>query len=103
MAPIANLQRASTYQKLVEARGCAATDIVYFNFDVLPAPLDEMYPDFAVSVADKAEGMRFGSLKWLGQAFLLKSKKLGGGLLHKGPPKPGEGGDGGRETQKTTT
>ena len=91
MAPIANLQRASTYQKLVEARGCAATDIVYFDFDVLPAPLDEMYADFAVSVADKAEGLRFGSLKWLGRAFLLKSRKLGAGLLQQVPPNPGEG------------
>lgn len=91
MPPIANLQRASTYQKLVEARGCAATDIVYFDFDVLPAPLDEMYPDFAVSVADKAERLRFGSLKWLGRAFLVKSKKRGTGLLQQGSQNPGEG------------
>ncbi len=101
LSPIANLQRASTYQKLVEARGCAATDIVYFNFDLLPAPLDEMYPDFAVSVADKAEGLRFGSLKWLGQAFLLKSKKLGAGLLQQGPQNPGEGRNESDEQQRT--
>src|SRR5260370_36268338 len=93
MAPIGSLQRGSTYQKLVEARGCAATDIVYFNFDVLPAPLDEMYPDFAVSVADKAEGLRFGSLKWLGQAFLLKSNKLWAVRLQPGPHKSRSGGN----------
>jgi SAM-dependent methyltransferase len=76
MAPIARLQRPSTYKKLAAAVGCAATDVVHFNFDLLPSPLDEWFPNLAVAVAEKAEGLRFGNFRWLGQAFLLKAKKL---------------------------
>jgi SAM-dependent methyltransferase len=76
MSPVARLQLASTYRKVAVASGCVATDVVYFNFDLLPSPLNEWFPNLAVSTAEKAERLRFGCLKWLGQGFLLKAKKI---------------------------
>jgi ubiquinone/menaquinone biosynthesis C-methylase UbiE len=76
MSPVARLQRASAYRKLAVAAGCLPTDVVYFNFDLIPSPLNEWFPGISVAVAEKAEELRFGPLRWLGQGFLLKAKKL---------------------------
>jgi SAM-dependent methyltransferase len=76
MSPVARLPCAGTYRKLAALSGCVASNVVYFNFDLLPSPLNEWFPSLAVSLADKAEELRFGKLKWLGQGFLLKATNL---------------------------
>jgi ubiquinone/menaquinone biosynthesis C-methylase UbiE len=64
------------YLRLVRAHHCAVQEVVYFNFNLLPSPLDALLPRAAIWIADRAEPLRFGTFKWLGGAFLVKARKL---------------------------
>jgi ubiquinone/menaquinone biosynthesis C-methylase UbiE len=74
----ARLHMRRRYLNLVKAQHCAVQEVVYFNFNLLPSPLDDFFPRFAIKIADLAEPMRFGPFKWLGAAFLVKARKLEG-------------------------
>ena len=49
--------------------------VVYFNFELLLSPLDELFPKQALWLARRLEPLRNSGLRGLGAGFLLKAQK----------------------------
>lgn len=49
--------------------------IAYYNFGLLPSPLDELFPKGAMRLTRRSESLRKNGLKWLGAGFILKAEK----------------------------
>ena len=71
------LDTAGRTRKLMAKDGVEVTDIVYFYFNVLLSPIDELLGRPALALSKSLERLRFGRLKWLGAGFVVKARKLG--------------------------
>jgi ubiquinone/menaquinone biosynthesis C-methylase UbiE len=71
----AKLNSERDVKELVERYACEVTDVVYYDFNVLLSPLDEILPRFAMWVAERLERCHSGRLRWLGTGFILKARK----------------------------
>jgi len=63
------------FSRLTAAHGLSILDVVYYNFNILPFPMDRLLPGLAVSIAKKLETRNRGKLKWLGTGFVVKARK----------------------------
>jgi len=71
----AGLHSARSAARLLSKLGSEATDFVYFNFNLILSPLDELLPRWSLQVTEKLERLRFGCLRWLGAGFIIKARK----------------------------
>jgi SAM-dependent methyltransferase len=55
--------------------GLQPADVVYYDFNVFPAPLDEWFPRAAMRVADWLEGFGRRRLRRLGTGFIVAARK----------------------------
>jgi SAM-dependent methyltransferase len=62
--------------RLLTSHGTQVEAIVYYNFNVLLAPLDEWLPHRTVRWIESLERLRNGPLRWLGSGFILKARKV---------------------------
>ncbi len=76
LSSFARLYTARSAIRLMSRCGGEATDIVYYYYDVLLSPLDQLFPAWMAKVAARLEPLRFGKLRWLGGGFLIRAKKL---------------------------
>jgi 2-polyprenyl-3-methyl-5-hydroxy-6-metoxy-1,4-benzoquinol methylase len=60
---------------LLQANGFEIVDLLYFDFNLLLRPLDQLYPRWSVRISQRLESLRRSSLKWLGTAFLVKARR----------------------------
>jgi hypothetical protein len=67
--------RESSFRRLLSSCKLDTIDVVYYSFNILPAPLDSKYPRKSVQIIKKLEHLRIGRLNWLGMAFVIKAKK----------------------------
>jgi SAM-dependent methyltransferase len=63
---------------LCMSAGLEVEDVVYFDFNVLVAPLDRWLPRASVWLAERLEGLRRTPLRFLGSAYILKCRKRPG-------------------------
>jgi len=75
---IHKLHTAKRVAENVTQYGVEVSEIVYFNFNVVIPPLDEIFPGLAMRIAERLEPCRFQKLKWLGSGFILTARKLDG-------------------------
>lgn len=71
----ARLYSEKSARKLVKRYKGQVTDVVYYNFNQFLSPLAEIFPHLTVSVTRRLERYRSGSLRWLGNGFILKATK----------------------------
>ncbi len=60
----------AAFRRLVSSRGLQVTDLVYFAFNVVPAPLDNLFPRRSAQLSRRLERLGKSPLKRLGTAFL---------------------------------
>lgn len=61
--------------KLIARHAGEVTDVVYYDFNMLLSPLDEIFPRTAMWVAERLESCLSGKLRRLGSGFVLKARK----------------------------
>ena len=59
----------------MEAHGLTFTDVVYYNFKIIPAPFDRMMPGLTTRLAARLERLGRGPLRWLATGFIVKVVK----------------------------
>lgn len=63
----------SAYGRLLGQNGLRAIDIVYYNFKLVPSPLDRLLPRWTIWTSSGLEFLRAGPLRWLGTGFIVKA------------------------------
>jgi ubiquinone/menaquinone biosynthesis C-methylase UbiE len=63
--------------KLVAGEGAQVTAVLAYNFNVFPAPLDEIWPRGALAIMRRVEEKRWPCPNWVAGGWLVKSKKPG--------------------------
>ncbi len=63
------------YCAILEESGFSATRAVYYNFRIIPRPLDYWFPALAVLTARLLEPLRFTPLAFLGTGFIVVGEK----------------------------
>jgi len=53
----------------------AVTDIAYYNFNILPFPLDKAFPGLSVRISRGLERFCRGRMRRLGTGFIVKARK----------------------------
>lgn len=71
----ARLHKARKTIELVQENKAKVTEIVYFYFNIMLSPLDELFPRMALRTSEALERLRGGPLRWLGAGFILKARK----------------------------
>ncbi len=77
LASFAKLQALHVTTGFLAQREMQGTNVVYYNFNMLLSPLDEIFPNVSLMLSDKLERLRFGRLRSLGAGFIIKARKLG--------------------------
>ncbi len=67
--------REDAYKGLLTAHGLEIMDTVYYNFNIMPFPLDRLLPRLSVSVSRRLEKLCRGKLRWLGTGLIIKAGK----------------------------
>ena len=49
--------------------------LIYYDFNVLPRPLDGDHPRVAVALAERLEVLYRTPLRWLGTGFLVRARR----------------------------
>lgn len=63
------------FKQLLASSGLKVEDVVYYDFNVIPAPVDAKIPRVSVSLSQRLEFLGRGRLKYLGTGFLAKCRK----------------------------
>jgi ubiquinone/menaquinone biosynthesis C-methylase UbiE len=63
------------YFALLRANGLMPVDAVYYNFKLVPSPLDRMLRGFTVWSSRKLEGLARGDRRWLGTGMLIRASR----------------------------
>lgn len=67
--------RVRSYLRLLGAHCLNVTAVVYYNFSVLPFPLDRLFPRLAVRASRAMERFGRGALGWLGTGFIVRAER----------------------------
>jgi ubiquinone/menaquinone biosynthesis C-methylase UbiE len=73
------LHREYTVKRTLEqfrAHGFEPTEVLYYNFKLIPFPLDRLLPRFTVWTSKVFEHLDHTPLKFLGTAFIVKATKV---------------------------
>jgi ubiquinone/menaquinone biosynthesis C-methylase UbiE len=81
VSPIVSRVGERRLRALLAAAGLSPVDVVYYDFNIFPAPLDTRLPRAAMRVADRLEHVGRGPLRRLGTGFIVSARK----------PQPGAG------------
>jgi SAM-dependent methyltransferase len=73
--PPLSLYTQSDFQNLLISNGLTVSEVVYYDFNLFPAPLDKRFPQLAVFVARKLEFLGRTRLKSLGTGFIVMAKR----------------------------
>lgn len=60
---------------LIHKHGATVIHVTHCYFNIALSPLDEFFPRWAMKMTESLEQLRFGMLKWLGGAFIVKATK----------------------------
>lgn len=63
------------YKKSMQKIGFEVPDIFYYNFQILPFPIDKYLPIITVPISRFFEKFYKGRLRWLGTGFIVKGVK----------------------------
>lgn len=55
--------------------GCDVSDVEYVVFNLLPAPIDSLLPQFSTKLMRALERLHRGRLRWMGGAMVVKARK----------------------------
>jgi len=75
---LTHVQRAYTEKdiaRLLDRSGCKVVDVVYFYFQLFPAPLELLLPRVSVWITSRLEGLYRSWLRRLGHGFIIKARK----------------------------
>jgi ubiquinone/menaquinone biosynthesis C-methylase UbiE len=73
--PTVRIYSEADLRDLLTSKGLEVEDIVYYDFNVVFAPLDARFPRTAVFLSRKLEIMGRGKLKFLGTGYIIKCRK----------------------------
>ena len=62
-------------KRLVRRHGLVKAQLIYYDFNVLPRPLDARHPRVAVALAQRLEALHHTPLRWLGTGFLVNARR----------------------------
>lgn len=74
LSPVRHWTRRSA-TALLTARVGPVDAVVPYYFNVMPSPLDELFPNVALRLARRAEGLRRSPLWWLGAGFIVRATR----------------------------
>jgi ubiquinone/menaquinone biosynthesis C-methylase UbiE len=60
---------------MLAAAGLQPAEVVYYDFNIFPAPLDAWFPRAAMRVAERLESVRRRRLRKLGTGFIVAARK----------------------------
>jgi ubiquinone/menaquinone biosynthesis C-methylase UbiE len=63
------------YFALLRANGLIGVEAVYYNFKLVPSPLDRALRGFTVWSSGRLEGLARGAWRWLGTGMLIRAAK----------------------------
>lgn len=70
------LYSASSYETLMNELGCRVTEVAYMGYNFLLSPLDDLFPQIAVSTMKQGENLRGSRIRHLAGGLIVKAKKL---------------------------
>lgn len=76
-SPSVRLYGEKALRGLLEEKGLAVTDTVYYDFNLFLSPAETWLPGAAVFLSRKLEPLCRSRMKLLGTGFILKGKKIG--------------------------
>lgn len=62
-------------RRFCETAGLQVVDVVYYDFNVLPPPLDAVLPTAALWLSERLQRLSRSPFRFLGSAFLVKCRK----------------------------
>lgn len=62
--------------ELLEKNGLKVSDIIYYNFKLIPYPFDKCFPKLAICQSKLFENLDKTFLKFLGTGFIIKARKI---------------------------
>lgn len=65
-----------SYMELLASCGLRATDVVFYNFSVLPFPIDRLVSRLGVRTSCGLERLGRSGLRWLGTGFIVSAEKM---------------------------
>ena len=65
----------SASRAMMQKHGLKLEETNYYGFNVFPFPLDRRFPHIAVRTAERLERLNRGSLRWLGNAFIIVARR----------------------------
>lgn len=63
------------YGRLLRAHRLEPVEHVYYNFKLVPSPVDEWFPVTTVRATEPLEALARGPLRWLGTSLIVKAVK----------------------------
>jgi ubiquinone/menaquinone biosynthesis C-methylase UbiE len=76
-SPTVRLYAENALRGLLEDKGLAVTDTVYYDFNLFLSPAETWFPVASVSLSRKLEHLCRSRVKFLGTGFILKGEKIG--------------------------
>ncbi len=75
LASATRLWRRAEAERTVSRLVGTVQTTVYYNFAVVPSPLEELFPAASLHLAQQLDGLRTSRLAWLGTGFIIKAVK----------------------------
>lgn len=73
--PITRLLREKEFQKLLISGGMRIEDSLYYDFHIIPAPMDSFIPKVSLFLSRNLEFLCRSKLKFLGRGLMVKCRK----------------------------
>ena len=67
--------KSGNYCRLIEQHGFNVSDVCYYNFKVVPEPLDRWFLKGAIELSRKLETNCRSVLRWMGTGFIISAQK----------------------------
>jgi SAM-dependent methyltransferase len=64
---------SANYGRLLRTHGLEPVEHVYYNFKLVPSPVDEWFPALTVRVTEPLEALARGPLRWLATSLIVKA------------------------------
>lgn len=74
--PLEKLTSLNDIISMLNSSSLEVTDLIFYNFNFLPRPLDERFPKLSVSISRKFEFLYKSRLGILAADFIIKAKKI---------------------------
>lgn len=74
--PLSAIYSEKTFLQLLTTAGLKTEDVLYYDFNLFPPPLDVKMASISVSMSRRLEFLCRSKLKFLGTGFMIKSRKF---------------------------